>query len=148
MSERSVSERAEFLSTRRARMIPALTVIYFSQQTIYFTAAGGHGSAQTAKISAWLVLSALMLAGLATKGFWFQPREVRELIDDENTRANRRDAMCTGFILAMLGAIGVYVITMFEPLNGREAAHIIMSSGIGAALIRWGYLERRAHRAG
>jgi hypothetical protein len=73
---------------------------------------------------------------------------VRELIDDENTRANRRDAMCTGFILAMLGAIGVYVITMFEPLNGREAAHIIMSSGIGAALIRWGYLERRAHRAG
>jgi hypothetical protein len=35
---------------------------------------------------------------------------------------------------------------MFDNLKARESIHIIMSLGIAAALIRWGYLERRAHR--
>jgi hypothetical protein len=51
-----------------------------------------------------------------------------------------------GFIFAMLTCIVVYFITMFEPVNGRDAVHIIISDGIGAALIRWGWLERRALR--
>ena len=32
-------------------------------------------------------------SALSTKGFWLQPKEVRDLIDDENTRANRIEAM-------------------------------------------------------
>ena len=70
------------------------------------------------------------------------------MIDDENTRANRSDAMRVGFILAMVGAIVTYVLTMFEPVSGREAVHIILSVGIGAALLRMALLERRAHRNG
>jgi hypothetical protein len=35
---------------------------------------------------------------------------------------------------------------MFKIVDGRDAVHIIMSDGLGAALIRWGWLERRAHR--
>ena len=141
-----VSEQAERLSRRRARMLPALAVILASQQAVFFLAAGGHGSAQTTKIAAWLVLAALLLAGLATKGFWLHPREVRDLIDDEFTRANRLDAMRAGFLAGMLAAIGVYILTMFEAISGREAAHVILTVGIGAALIRWAFLERRAHR--
>jgi uncharacterized membrane protein len=98
------------------------------------------------KISAWLVLSVLLIAALATKGFWLQPREVRDLIDDENTRANRNQAMQSGFLFAMGAAVAVYVLAMFEPVTAREATHIIMSAGIGTALIQWGFLERRAYR--
>jgi len=48
----------------------------------------------------------------------------------------------------MLTCIAIYFITMFEPVIGRDAVHIVMSNGLGAALIRWGWLEYRAHRDG
>lgn len=144
----SVAERAEYLSKRRARMLPALAIIFLSQQATFFSQVteGTHVSAETAKISAWLVLSWVLIAGLATKGFWLAPKEVRDLIDDENTRANRSEAMRWGFLFGMASAIGVYVVTMFEPVSGREAVHIVMSFGIAAALLRWGVLEKRAHQ--
>jgi hypothetical protein len=148
MNERSVSERADFLSRRRARILPVLAIIYLTQQASYITMRSGPANrpVDAVKISAWLVLSAVLLAALATKGFWLQPREVRSMIDDEVTRANRSEAMRFGFIFAMLTCIVVYFITMFEPVNGRDAVHIVMSDGLGAALIRWGWLERRAHK--
>jgi uncharacterized membrane protein len=145
----SVAEKAEFLSKRRARMLPALAVIFLSQQATFFSqmTGGEHVSAEKAKISAWLVLSALMLFALATKGFWFERKEVRDLIDDENTQANRNEAMRLGFLFAMGAAIAVYILTMFDPtVTAREAVHIVMSFGIAAAILRWGVLERRAHR--
>src|SRR3954453_389966 len=145
----SVAAKAEYLSKRRARMLPALAVIFLSQQASFFSqmSGGEHVSAEQAKISAWLVLSAVMLFALATKGFWFERREVRDLVDDENTSANRNEAMRWGFLFAMGSAIGVYILTMFDTVTGREATHIIMSFGIAAAILRWGVLERRAHRS-
>ena len=144
----SVGEKADFLSTRRARMLPALAIIFLSQQATFFSQMtnGQHVSAETAKISAWLVLSVLLLFGLATKGFWLERKEVRDLIDDENTRANRNEAMRWGFLFGMGSAIAVYILTMFEIVTGREAVHIVLSFGIAAALLRWGILEKRAHR--
>lgn len=150
MNERTIAERAEYLSKRRARMLPALAVIFLSQQITFFSQMAGPGphSAERAKIAAWLVLSVILLAALASKGFWLQPREVRELIDDENTRANRNEAMRWGFLFAMGSAIAIYVLTMFDIVTGREAVHIIMTFGLAAALIRWGVLERRAYKDG
>jgi hypothetical protein len=146
----SIAEKAEHLSKRRARMLPALAVIFLSQQASFFSqmSGGEHVSAEKAKISAWLVLSVVLLFGLATKGFWLEPKEVRNLVDDENTRANRNEAMRWGFLFAMGSAIAIYVLTMFEVVTGREAVHIVLSFGIAAALLRWGVLERRAHRDG
>ena len=146
----SIAEKAEYLSKRRARMLPALAVIFLSQQATFFSqmSGGTHVSAEGAKISAWLVLSVVLLLGLATKGFWLEPKEVRELVDDENTRANRTEAMQWGFLFAMGSAIAVYVLTMIEVVTGREAVHIVISFGIAAALLRWGVLEKRALRDG
>src|SRR5215213_3250079 len=148
MNERTIQEKAERLSNRRARMLPFLALIFLSQQVTYFTTVRGYENVATVKISAWLVLSIVLLAALATKGFWFQPKEVRDLIDDENTRANRNDAMRWGFVVSMATAIGIETLTMFDTVKAREAIHIIMSAGLAIALIRWGYLERRAHRNG
>ena len=144
----SVADKAEFLSRRRARMLPALAVIFLSQQATFFSqmSGGEHVSAEKAKISAWLILSVVLLFGLATKGFWLEPKEVRDLVDDENTRANRNEGMRWGFLFAMGSAIAIYVLTMFDVVTGREAVHIVLSFGIAAALLRWGVLERRAHR--
>ncbi len=149
MVDRSVAERAEFLSRRRARTLPALAVIYLAQQGSYFSALQSptHTSSYSFRISAWLILSAVLLAALVTKGFWFQPRQVRDLIDDEHTKANRLDALRIGFIFAMLAGMAVYFVDQFEPLTAAAAAHLILTFGLGSALIRFGLLERRAHRS-
>jgi len=144
----SVAEKAEYLGKRRARMLPALAIIYITQQASYITLQqdAAHRAVNDAKISAWLALSIILLLALSAKWFWFERKEVRDLLDDENTRANRSDGMRFGFIFAMLTCIVIYFITMFEPVNGRDVVHIVMSDGLGAALIRWGWLERVAHR--
>jgi len=144
----SAAQKADYLSGRRARMLPALAIIYITQQATYFTVPSGaaHRAVDDVKISAWLAFSAILLAALSTKGFWLERREVRSMIDDELSRANRLEAMRFGFIFAMLTCIVIYAITMFEPVNGRDAVHVILSDGLGAALIRWGWLERVAHR--
>jgi hypothetical protein len=145
----SVAEKAEYLSKRRARMLPALAVIFLSQQVSFFSTVNSPGphSAYGAKISAWLALSIVLLFALSTKWFWFERKEVRDLLDDENTRANRNDALRWGFLSAMAAAIGVYALTLFDAtVTARDAVHIVMSLGIATALIRWGMLERRAFR--
>lgn len=147
MSEILNVEKAERLSRRRARMLPFLAVIYISQQATFFTDDALEGrSVDHVKIGAWLVLSLVMLLALATNGFWFQSAEVRALVNDESTKANRADAMTTGFIFAMLGGMVLYFLNQFEPVTAREAIHVILSLGLGASLVRFGMLERRAHR--
>ncbi len=148
MNEGSISERADYLSRRRARTLPFLAIIYFTQQVSFLSALGDGPSrdADHFKIGAWVVLSIVLLAALATKGFWLQPRAVRDLIDDEGTRANRLDAMRIGFLFACCTALAAYFIAQFQPLTVGEAAHLVLTFGLGAALIRFGMLERRAHR--
>ena len=150
MNERSVSQRADYLSRKRARFLPILAIIYFSQQVTFLSALGNgpHRDVDHFKIGAWVVLSVLLLLGLTTKGFWFEKREVRDLIDDESTRANRLEAMRVGFIFACATALADYFIAEFQPLTVGEAAHLVLTFGRGAALIRFGVLERRAHRDG
>ena len=147
----SVAEKAEYLSKRRARMLPALAAIFLTQQAAFLSTVNSPAphAAYSVKVSAWLVLSIVLLAALSTNGFWLEPKEVRDLIDDENTRANRNDAMRWGFLFSMGAAIAVYALTMFDAtITARDAVHIVMTVGIPAALIRWGLLERRAHRDG
>ena len=150
MTDRTAAERADYLSRRRARVLPMLAVLYLSQQVTFFSAldSGGHESARAVKIGAWLVLSAVLLAALTTKGFWLQPREVRDLIDDENTRANRLEAIRYGYIAGMLTAMAIYFWVQVEPLTAMATIHLVLSTGLGVALVRFGFLERRAHKDG
>ena len=150
MNQRSISERADYLSRRRARMLPFLAIIYLTQQASFLSALGDgtHRDVDHFKIGAWVVLSLVLLAALATKGFWLQPRAVRDLIDDEGTRANRLDAMRIGFLFACCAALAAYFIAQFQPLTVGETAHMVLTFGLGAALIRFGLLERRAHQGG
>ena len=150
MNNPSNVEIADRLSRRRARMLPMLAIIFISQQASYFSGRieDGTRTVDHVKIGAWLVLSIVMLLALTTGGFWFRPKEVRALLDDDVTRANRADALRIGFLVTMAGAIALYFVNAFEPMGARDAIHILMSFGIVAALLRFGYLERRAHRDG
>ena len=125
MSEISMAEQADRLSRRRARMLPVLAVIYLTQQASYFSQTPGERMVDHVKIGAWVVLSLVLLAALTTKGFWFRPKAVRDMIDDETTRAHRGDALGWGFVFAILGAIALYFIDQLEPMTAREVIHIV-----------------------
>ena len=151
--ETSDVEQAERLGRRRARMLPLLAVIFLTQQISFFASESERASAAVrtvdhVKFGAWLVLSLVLLAALYTGGFWLRRREVRALMDDEITRQHRAAALSLGFLVAMLTAIGLYLVDMAEPVGTRVAIHLIVTLGIGAALIRFGLLERRAHDLG
>jgi hypothetical protein len=139
--------KAERLTSRRARMLPVLAVLFLGQQASYFTGSwDGDRTVDHVKISAWLVLSVVLLLALTTGGGWIYSKRVRDLANDESTRAHRADAFEWGFVAAMCGCIAMYAISLFEPVAGREAVHVVMTIGIATALVRFGWLERRAAR--
>ena len=143
-------EYADRLSRKRAKMLPILAVIFLTQQASFFASRFENGErlVDHVKIGAWLVLSVVLLLMLTTGGAWLQRRAVRALLNDEVTRANRTAAMRVGFIASMSGGIFLYFLTFVDTVTGRDAIHLLTTIGIGAALLSFGMLERRAHRGG
>lgn len=154
MSDLSDVENADRLSRRRARMLPILAVLFIGQQVTFFGKSAKFGASEVVRsvdrvhFAAWLILSIVILLALANGGSWIQPKRIRDLMNDESTKANRAEAFRVGFLFTMVAAIGLYFLDYFEPLSGRDAVHVLMSIGIGTALVRFGTLERRAHRDG
>ena len=113
MNQRTISEEAERLSMRRARALPALGIIFLAQQAS-FLSMPEHAvrPVDHLKVSAWLVLTIVLLAGLATGGGWFRSRAVRDLLNDESTRAHRQTGYVYGFWAAMGTALGIYIVNM------------------------------------
>ena len=145
MTETSDAAKAEQLSRRRARALPLLAVLLIAQQVSYFTDDAGQRPANDAHIAAWLVLSIVILAILTTGGGWIYPRKVRQLANDEATRVHRGHAFRAGFIASMAACVALYFATMFRPLSGREAIHLVMTAGIVVTLLWFAFLEWRAH---
>jgi len=144
------TETADRLVQSRARMMPALAMMFVAQQASYFTGTRmdeGKRLVNYVAIGGWLALSIVLLAGLA--GFvGFRSAPVRALANDESTRANRAEGFRFGFMATMIAALMLYLISLFEPIGGREAIHILMTAGIAVALLRFGMLERRALKDG
>ena len=146
MAGRSDFEIAERLSRRRARMLPLLAIYFLAGQAFFFRHAPESERIASFKISAWLVWAIVLLLALAFAGGQFRGAKIRALVEDEVTRANRLRGYAAGFWGGALAAIALYVVTMFEPVGGREAIHIILTATIAAALLRFGTLERRAFK--
>ena len=111
----SLSEEAERLSRRRARMMPFLALILITQQGAFAVAADSpRRSVDYMTLGAWLLLAGVVLAALVTGGFWLKPRPVRDLMDDDVTKANRASALALGFVLSMATAMALYVVNFVE----------------------------------
>jgi predicted permease len=143
------SETADRLVRRRAQMLPMMAMIFIAQQASYFSGTRmdeGNRLVNYIAIGGWIAMSTVLLFALATGGGWFRSAHVRALTNDESTRANRAEAFRIGFLVTMIAALALYVVSLFEPIGAREAIHILMTAGIATALLRFGMLERRALR--
>jgi len=138
-------EIAERAGRKRARMALALASIFLLQQAA-FMVSPPPDLARTVdhlKVGAWVFLSVILLAFLWTGGMWRYRGAVRALLNDDGVRANRADAMSLGFLVAMIAALLLYVLARISKVGLHEAIHLIVSSGIVTALLRFGFLERR-----
>src|SRR5690348_15750447 len=86
-------ETADELSRRRARMTIPFTLIFLIQQAAFFSNPPDHHVVSLVRLGGWTVLALVILAGIATGGFWRRSREVRALMNDDITRAHRADAL-------------------------------------------------------
>jgi hypothetical protein len=141
-------EIADRISRRRARMLPVLGIYFLAGQAVFFGRAGEPERIASIKISAWLVWAVVLLLALAFAGGQFRGARIRALVEDEVSRANRARGYAAGFWGGCIAAIALYMFTMFEPVTGREAIHIILTATVASALIRFGTLERRALKDG
>ena len=143
-------ERADRLSRRRRRGLWASAVLFVTWQGLFYTWGTPDRAplkhVDEAKISAWVVWCLAIMLLLATGGGFIQERSVRRLMNDEVSTANRHAAQRFGFWTALLAAIGVYVAEFLTRLSTHDAIHIIMTAGLGGALLRYALLERRSER--
>ena len=144
MTTPSDVERAERISRRRARMFPILGIYFIAGQAAFFRHTDTSQRVGQFKVSAWLVWALVLLIAFAFAGGHFHGRKIRALVEDDVARANRAKGYETGFWAAAVAAIALYVTNMFEPVSGRDAIHLILTALVGAAMIRFGTLERRA----
>ena len=137
------ADLADRLVRRCARMMPVLGLFLIIQQSAYFANGEGDRLVDQVRIGAWVAMSLLILVVLTTGGFWFRSADVRAMIEDESTRANRASALSTGFLCAMLTAIISYVMRGAWEFSVGEVIHLIVSAGLVSALLRFSLLERR-----
>ena len=149
MTPETDMEIADRAARRRARVLVASVTLFIAMQVTHFGQFHGTRLVDQVKISAWFVWISVLLFVLATGGGFFKSREVRALMNDESTRAHRADAFVWGFWAAMAGSILLYAVTMIDPATtARDAIHLILTFGVGVAILRFGMLERRALKVG
>ena len=139
----SDSEVADDLSRRRARTLPMLAVVFIIQQGAYWSNPPGERLVDHVRLGAWALMALVILFTVGTGGFWGRKPEIRAMVNDEQTLANRSAAMSAGFIASMLAAITLYVLQGSLQLTAGEAIHLIVSAGLITLLMRFAMLERR-----
>lgn len=146
MTELSDVERADQLGRQRARILPALVLIFLAGQFAYWSEPETTRAVDQVRLGAWAVYVILFLLFLGHGGGFFMRREVRRLLNDETFRTNRLRAQAAGFWGAIVTAFALYFVTMAEAISAREAIHLTISMGIAVAVLRMAWLEYRAHR--
>jgi hypothetical protein len=147
MSDIERIEKAERLGRSRSRVFFVLAIVFFIGQVPYFSNPGATRDTSF-RIGAWLVLAILMLLLIATGGFLLRGRKVWDLLNDETSRTNLSASQAVGFWAAMIAALSLYVAAMFETVSLSAGVHIIVTAGVGSALLSFATRERRAHRIG
>jgi|GEM_PF-707280 len=143
------AELIERLQRRRTRLLFFQAIVFLLWQTTFLRMGTLDGTrlVDHVKIGSYIIWTALLLAYIGTGGGPFLPREVRAILNDETTIAHRWRGMAMGFWAAMGAAIGCYVVTLFDVVTSREVIHAVLTAGVGAGLLTFAILERRAQRA-
>jgi len=140
---------ADRLSRRRALGTALATLAFLAVQIVARPVFRSDGYGATGpRAYMWAInAGALLLFLLPIGGFVFG-RRVRELVNDELSRANARTAAAAGFGLAMVVALALYAFAPRLGWSAREAAYVVVTPAVGFTLLLFAWLESRAYAHG
>ena len=138
------ADLADRLARRRARMMPVLALFFMIQPTSYFSHPLTGRPIDQFRLCVWMLMGLLIILVISTGGFWFRKPEVRAMIDDAVSRANRASAMNLAFVSSMLIAILLYGLQGALELTAAQSIQLIVTVGLVTVLLRFSILERRA----
>lgn len=143
------AELVERMQRRRRRMVMASAVMFMGLQGIFYSSTLMPD--RLSRLVEWrsllfAVWAAVLLSVLATGGALTAPRHIRALMNDEMSREHRRSAVSFGFWVTMITALVVFVGSVWIEVTAREALHLVLTFGIGGALIRFAKLEWRTEQ--
>jgi divalent metal cation (Fe/Co/Zn/Cd) transporter len=145
-------DKADRLGRRRLRLFFVVGIFLITQQAsfdrILDRTDAPLRTVDIVSLSAWVVLVIAALAALMTGGMYFYGREVRRLMNDELSKANRSDALASGFLITILTAVVLFAASFYWDVSAPEAIHAIVTLGLAGALLRFATLERKAHANG
>jgi len=143
MTENDI-ERADRLTRRRARIAMVLGIVFIATQGFHIADDQMTRTVDIVRVIAWGVWVIVFFLFLLYGGGWLRGKSIRALMNDEVTEANRRGALVAGFWATMLTAFLCYALSFYEPMLVRETLHVVITVGVGAAILRFAALERRA----
>jgi hypothetical protein len=135
---------AEKLTRRRARVSTVLACFFLLTMATSLGTDVPLNRPETVKLAAWVFWAAALLFLLATGGGLGRSASVRGLMNDDTTVENRRNAMVAGFWGTVVTAFGLYAISLYAPVSGRDAIRLMLSAAVATSVLRFGVLERRS----
>jgi hypothetical protein len=140
---------ADRMSRKRAILMTASTITFLGVQLIARPVFVRFGQVRTDSRLDWWAINALILMALLVtrlQGGLFNSREVRALINDDVSREHHRAGIVAGFWVAMATAMAIYFIPAFRDYPAKETVYLIVTTSVGFALLKFCFLELRAHR--
>lgn len=146
---RNAVEFADFISRRRAKGTALAALAFLIIQGALHPVFRTDGYAQTGPRSwMWAINAALLLALILPAGGFIWGRRVRELVNDDVSRANARTAAAVAFWAAMAIALGLYALPTSKAMTAHQAIYLIVMPATGLAPLVFAWLESRALRDG
>jgi hypothetical protein len=143
-----MNDELEFRSRRRRIVLLLMASAFLVWQVPgmdFFNAivAGDRRLAGIVSVGGFLVWALGLVTLLATgKGYARIVRpEVRAALEDELVRSNRSRAFTVGYIVALVSAALLFGISLFLPVSGTDAAHLIMVVAVVAPIYAFVILE-------
>lgn len=141
---------AEKLARRRARVATVFGILFMATQASSLSrphpVLTNPGPYQLGHVAAWVLWATILLLVLVTGGGLLRTAGVRQMMNDESTRAHRARALCTGFWASLAATFLLYFLNLYQPMTTGDALRLVVTIAVAAALISFGAMERKALR--
>ena len=138
----SSTKKADAISRNRTWYFGALALVLATHQGLFWQ--WDNRNYDWESTLSWALLASTILYAIATGGQPFMSKTLRELTDDEVTRANRMKALSMSFVTTMAAAIFIFAASPNLTMTLQRAIHAVVSIGLITALIVFIIEERKA----
>ena len=148
METNKIVEKADVMSRKRAVLLLAAGVVFLGVQLIIRPIhSGPAGESPQHLLNGWAInaIALMLLLVIRLQGGLLNRKEIRELINDDVPREHHREAVIDGFWVAMIGAMAIFFLPAFRSYTAQEGSYLIVTAAVGFSVLRFSYLEFRAH---